>query len=466
MSTFRDASADDLATLEELLGRTLAGRCAVVVRRLDGRPVVIENEPHLRDATPMPTLFWLVDPELHDAVSRLESEAGVHRFEDLVDPDRLARTHEDYAARRRAATVRTDVVQAQGGVGGTRVGVKCLHAHLANFLVGADDPVGELVAEAVGLPELRREHVRSDAVAAVDCGSNSTRLLIVDGDGRTVVRLMRITRLSEGVDASGSLATDALERTFAVLREYRTRMDQFGATRGLLAATSAVRDASNGAYFLQQAHSITGVEARVLSGNEEAAFTYAGATADLAPDERPTMVLDIGGGSTELALLVEDALVSYSMQLGCVRVTERALGKGIVTPASERAARAMIEAELDRAFAAVPAFASVVGRVRLVGVAGTVATLAQMDAGLAEYDRDTVHHRTLSRAAVTSWRERLARETPEERLARPGMVSGREDVLHAGLYVLEAVMARLGVDELLSSENDILDGIAASVLSR
>lgn len=281
-----------------------------------------------------------------------------------------------------------------------------------------------------------------------------------------MVRLMRITRLSEGVDTSGTLTPTALERTFAVLGEYRAQMDRYDVTRGLLAATSAVRDASNGAYFLERAHSITGVEARVLSGNEEAAFTYAGATADLAPDARPTMVLDIGGGSTELALLIEGALLSYSMQLGCVRVTERALGRGIVTPASERAARAMIDAELDRAFAAVPAFASVVGRVRLVGVAGTVATLAQMDAGLAEYDRDTVHHRTLSRAAVVSWRERLAGETPEDRLRLPGMVPGREDVLHAGLYVLEAVMARLGIDELVSSENDILDGIAASVLSR
>ena len=306
----------------------------------------------------------------------------------------------------------------------------------------------------------------SDAAAALDCGSNSTRLLIVDGAGRTMVRLMRITRLSEGVDTSGTLTPTALERTFAVLGEYRAQMDRYDVTRGLLAATSAVRDASNGAYFLERAHSITGVEARVLSGNEEAAFTYAGATADLAPDARPTMVLDIGGGSTELALLIEGALLSYSMQLGCVRVTERALGRGIVTPASERAARAMIDAELDRAFAAVPAFASVVGRVRLVGVAGTVATLAQMDAGLAEYDRDTVHHRTLSRAAVVSWRERLAGETPEDRLRLPGMVPGREDVLHAGLYVLEAVMARLGIDELVSSENDILDGIAASVLSR
>jgi hypothetical protein len=124
----------------------------VVVRRGDGRPVVIENEPHMRDGTPMPTLYWLVDPELHDAVSRLEGQGGVHRFEELVDQDHLRRAHDDYAARRRDATVRHDLVQATGGVGGTRVGVKCLHAHLANYLVGADDPVGALVAEAVGVP--------------------------------------------------------------------------------------------------------------------------------------------------------------------------------------------------------------------------------------------------------------------------------------------------------------------------
>jgi hypothetical protein len=158
--SFRDASPGDLAVVEEYLGRPLSGRCAVVVRRLDGRPVVIENEPHLRDGTPMPTLFWLVDPELHDAVSRLEGSGGVHRFEELVDADALATTHEEYAERRRRATVRTDGAQASGGVGGTRVGVKCLHAHLANFLVGACDPVGELVAAETGVPELLREDVR------------------------------------------------------------------------------------------------------------------------------------------------------------------------------------------------------------------------------------------------------------------------------------------------------------------
>ena len=147
MNTFRDASPDDLLVLEALLGRPLAGRCAVVVRRADGRPVVIENEPHLRDGTPMPTLYWLVDRDLQDAVSRLESDGGVHRFEDLVEPGQLQRTHDEYAARRREATVRTGVVHAQGGVGGTRVGVKCLHAHYAWHLAGGDDPVGRWVSE-------------------------------------------------------------------------------------------------------------------------------------------------------------------------------------------------------------------------------------------------------------------------------------------------------------------------------
>ena len=160
MSTFRDASTRDVTAIEAFLGRALAGRCAVVVRRRDGRPVVIENEPHLRDGTPMPTLLWLVDPALHEAVSRIEGGGGVHRFEDLVDADELQRAHDDYARRRRDATVRSDLAQPSGGVGGTRVGVKCLHAHLANYLAGHEDPVGELVARDLELPELLVEDVR------------------------------------------------------------------------------------------------------------------------------------------------------------------------------------------------------------------------------------------------------------------------------------------------------------------
>jgi exopolyphosphatase/guanosine-5'-triphosphate,3'-diphosphate pyrophosphatase len=152
------------------------------------------------------------------------------------------------------------------------------------------------------------------------------------------------------------------------------------------------------------------------------------------------------------------------MQLGSVRVSERALGRDVVTPERASAARIMIGEELDRAFRAVPAFDSLKGGVRLVGLAGTVATLAQLDAGLSVYDRDAVHHRLLTRATVCQWRDVLAGESPSDRLLHPGMVVGREDVLVAGLYVLDAVMERFEVGEVLSSESDILDGIVASLL--
>lgn len=275
---------------------------------------------------------------------------------------------------------------------------------------------------------------------------------------------MRITRLSQGVDESRTLTPEAMERTFGVLSRYREVCDSLGVTTGLLVATSAVRDASNRSTFLSRAHDVVGFEAKVLSGDQEAAFSFAGATSDLDDSITPTMIVDVGGGSTELALQVEGELQSYSMQLGCVRVSERALGPGVVTPQGDQAARLMIDAELDRAFAAVPDFDLVVGHVRLIGLAGTVATLAQLDAGLTVYDRAVVHHRILTREVVQDWRDRLARETPEERLTHPGMVVGREDVLTAGLYVLDAVMGRLGVNELLSSESDILDGIVSSLI--
>lgn len=302
-----------------------------------------------------------------------------------------------------------------------------------------------------------------DALAAVDCGSNSTRLLIADAEGRALQREMNITRLSEGVDASGALLPAAMERTFDVLRAYRGACDEIGVSKGLLVATSAVRDASNGAEFLSRAQEICGIRARILEGQEEAAFSYAGALGDLDEIDVPTMIVDIGGGSTELAVMLDGRLVSYSMQLGCVRVTERALGRGIVTPASDAATREMIDAQLDAAFGAQPEFSRVVGGVRLVGLAGTVATLAQLDAGLTVYDREVVHHRVLSRASVQHWRDVLARETPARRLSHPGMVVGREDVLVAGLYVLDAVMECFGVEWLISSESDILDGIVASL---
>lgn len=152
--TFLDANASDVAYVEATIGRPMVGRFAVVVRRTTGEPVVIENEPHMRDGTPMPTLLWLLDPEIHEAVSRLEGDGGVHRFEEVVDPAALQAAHDAYAQRRQRATLQHDGPQPTGGVGGTRVGIKCLHAHLANYLAGFADPVGEVVAASISLPDV------------------------------------------------------------------------------------------------------------------------------------------------------------------------------------------------------------------------------------------------------------------------------------------------------------------------
>ena len=298
-------------------------------------------------------------------------------------------------------------------------------------------------------------------VAALDCGSNSIRLLVADTAGTSFVREMRITRLSQGVDANGALTDDAIERTLDVLRHYRSIMDRYDVDKGLLVATSAVRDASNGGNFLAAAAAITGVQSRCLTGKEEATFTYRGATASLAASTQSTLVVDIGGGSTEMAVMVEGALVSHSMQLGCVRVTERALGADVVTPRRAAAARDLIQREVERAWREQPSFDAVRGDLRLVGVAGTVATLAQLVAGDDEYERDRVHHQSLHRSDVQYWIATLGGLTPSERLALPGMVAGREDVLVSGLMILDAVMERFAVTTLMTSEDDILDGVAA-----
>lgn len=305
----------------------------------------------------------------------------------------------------------------------------------------------------------------TEPVAVIDCGSNSTRLLIADGAMGTLERSMRITRLSAGVDATGRLAPDAIARTFAVLSEYRTLMDHHGVGAGLVVGTSAIRDATNRDEFVDGARRLTGVEVRVLDGRSEAEFSYAGATAGLAVDDRATMIVDVGGGSTEIAMRLDGVMHAVSMQLGCVRVTERALGRDAVSSAARLAAETMIAQELDAAIAKEPTFAAVTGGVRLVGLAGTVATLVQLELGLTTYRREAVHHHLVTRGTVQRWRDRLAAETPEQRLTHAGMVPGREDVLVAGLMVLDAVMGRVGASDLLSSESDILDGVAGWLLA-
>jgi exopolyphosphatase/guanosine-5'-triphosphate,3'-diphosphate pyrophosphatase len=462
---------DDLDELAVLLGRPPRGRFEVVVRDSTGQPTVIRNEPLLEDGTPMPTRWWLVDPDLRAAVSRLEAGGGVRAAEAAVDPAELAGAHARYATERDAALPSGHRgPRPAGGVGGTRRGVKCLHAHLAWFLAGGADPVGRWVAARLDLAG-----PRAGPVAAVDCGTNSTRLLVADADGRPLERLMRITRLGEGVDAGGRLDPRAISRTVAVLRQYRVLMERHGVVGARATATSAARDAANRDELFAEAGEALGVPLELLSGEAEGHLSFAGATAELDSDGGPYLVVDIGGGSTELVTActpvhadasgngtgVIPAVAVESVDVGCVRVTERFLHHDPPLPAELADAADAVHAGLDAAVAAQP----VIGEAaQLVGLAGTVTTLSAIDHGVAAYSGDRIHHSVLARHRVEELLDALAAESRQDRLRRPGLETARADVIVGGTVVLATLMRHLEFEWCLVSEADILDGLVMSQL--
>lgn len=302
--------------------------------------------------------------------------------------------------------------------------------------------------------------------AAVDVGSNSVRLLIVDPDGARVRREMVITRLAAGVDATGHLDDAALDRTLATLSRFRDLWAGHGVDgRVRIAATSAVRDANDRQRFFDGVLAATGVQAEVLTGEEEAALAYAGATraVDVA---RPTAVIDIGGGSTELILGdgSGEVAASVSLQLGCVRVAERHLASDPASSDELLAARSLIEAQLDRAVVELGRRGvALTDAASLVGVAGTATTLGALHLGLDHYDEDRIHGARMPMAALAELTERLTAMTAAERAALGPVQPGREDVIHGGAMVLRAALARTGRREVVISEADSLDGLAATL---
>lgn len=327
---------------------------------------------------------------------------------------------------------------------------------------------------------------RSGAVAAIDCGTNSTRLLVAGPDGSTRVRLMRITRLGQDVDRTGSLAPAAIERTVNVLREYRSVMDNQGVTRVRMTATSAARDAANREEFFAAAEAAVAVRPELLGGDEEGRLSFAGATAELDPAEGPWLVADIGGGSTEVAIgpaersdaeRLEPVAVR-SLDIGCVRISERFLAGDPPMAGELGRATEYIDSLLSDLSASEPAFALPLGvgtgapewgrrrRVNiLVGLAGTVASLSRLDQELTSYDRDRVHHHLLSRETVEKLLASLASQTVAERLERPGMEAERADVIVGGTLILAALLRHFEIDACLTSEADILDGLAMTLLA-
>jgi len=288
-------------------------------------------------------------------------------------------------------------------------------------------------------------------------------LLVVGSSGEVRAREMRITRLGEGVDATRRLRLEAMERTFAALGEFRCIMDAEKVGRARLVATSAVRDAANGDDFLLPAGEIIGAPAELLSGREEGRLSYAGATAELPAGEGVVVVVDIGGGSSEIVTMARGEVLSVSLDIGCVRLTERFLRGDPPTAAQVAEAVAAIDAELQRATQVIPELGDVGGSARLVGLAGTVSTLASLELGLTDYDRERIHGAVLSRESVGRWCEVLGAERVGERALRPGIPEGRQDVISGGALVPNEVMGRFGLHECVVSESDILDGLVMSM---
>ncbi|MEW1567678.1 exopolyphosphatase [Streptomyces sp. NPDC060011] len=309
-------------------------------------------------------------------------------------------------------------------------------------------------------------------VAAIDCGTNSIRLLVADADPETgelvdLDRRMTIVRLGQGVDRTGRLAPEALERTFAACREYAAVIKEHGAERLRFVATSASRDAENRDDFVRGVLDILGVAPEVISGDQEAEFSFTGATLELKGSDdlaKPYLVVDIGGGSTEFVVGADTVRAARSVDVGCVRMTERHLvHDGGVTdpPTAEQVAamRADIEAALDLAAETVPLREART----LVGLAGSVTTVSAIAQELPAYDPAAIHHSRIPVERVREITEWLLRSTHAERAAVPSMHPGRVDVIGAGALVLLSIMERTGAREVVVSEHDILDGIAWSV---
>jgi exopolyphosphatase / guanosine-5'-triphosphate,3'-diphosphate pyrophosphatase len=315
-------------------------------------------------------------------------------------------------------------------------------------------------------------------VAAIDCGTNSIRLLVADVDPvrRTLTdvdRRLEIVRLGQGVDKTGRLAPEALERTLGALGEYAGIIRASRVDEVCMVATSATRDASNAAEFTRGVVAILGTEPEVLTGDEEARLSFAGATAEFGvmdhPPDPPYLVLDIGGGSTELVLggppagdsgpARTDEVAAISLNIGCVRMTERHLHSD--PPGREQIAAAI--SDIDAALEQADAKMGIAQARSLVGLAGSVTTVAAIALDLPGYDPARIHRARITAAQVRSVARRLLAQTRAERAAIPVMHPGRVDVIGGGALVLDRVMQRFGFAEVVVSEHDILDGIAWSM---
>ena len=461
----------DIARVGELLGRTPQGQFEIVVRTKSGDPVVLRNAPFLDDGTPMPTRYWLLGEHETVIVGRLEASGGVNQAEVDIGPTALEATHNRYAAERDAAIDPTHTgPRPFGGVGGTRVGVKCLHAHFGWWLAVGDDPVGQWVADKLDVSrddyvvvnKVRSRPVFSSPVAAIDIGTNSTNLLIVDPQGNEIVREVNVTRLGKGVAASGLLDDSAIAATLQQLAVYASLLQQHHVETFRVTATEACRRTSNANTFLDQAQTILGKRPEIISGVEEGQLAYRGALSKLDPHDGTTIVIDIGGGSTEIMIGTGNTLQHVSsFPVGAVVLTETELHRDPPRPEELTNAIGLVTDFMDDLVREQP---QVLEATRVVGVAGTIVTIAAVELGIARFDPVALHDMTLTREAAEDVFRTLATESLADRKSNPGLPPERADVIVGGCCALVGIMRRLRIPSITVSVHNLLDGVVQHIL--
>jgi exopolyphosphatase/guanosine-5'-triphosphate,3'-diphosphate pyrophosphatase len=300
-------------------------------------------------------------------------------------------------------------------------------------------------------------------VAAIDCGTNSIRLLIADIDGgnfREITRQMEVVRLGQGVDKTGAFHPDAIARTLAAVDIYAAEIKKRGVEKIRFCATSATRDATNRALFIDGVKERLGIEPEVIAGEVEAALSFQGATKDFDKSQGPFLVIDIGGGSTEFVFGTDSVEAARSMNIGCVRMTERHFTGDQPDPGQIASAIEDIDENIRQAAKTVP----ITEAKTVIMVAGTATTVAAAALGLTEYDRYAIHLSRISAERTHQISTELLRETREQRAAHGYMHPGRVDVIGAGSLVLDRIMKATGASGFVASESDILDGMAWSLV--
>ena len=496
------ATAVDMEIMFRQLGRTMRGVVSIARRCACGAPAVVRTLPRLPDGSPFPTSFYLTLPSITEEISRVEAAGTLAEWTQELSQDPQAQeqyraAHEHFLQRRAELG---DVQEIRGiSSGGMPERVKCLHALAGHALAEGEglNPYGDrvlaqihdLASIDVCRCEVTPQNILAQwqasnephlpRVAAIDCGTNSIRLLIAEAvpDSssplgftlRDLERRMEIVRLGYAVDRTGRIDDEAMDRTLTALRDFKAQIDAFAVAPAdvRFTATSATRDAENRKEFILAVRSVLGITPEVIPGSEEASLSFIGAVASLpAPVALPALVVDIGGGSTELVLGSSAPEASVSLNMGSVRITERHLHED---PPGEDAIAAAVK-DIDSMLDSAEEVVDLSEARSLVGVAGTVTTMTAAVMQLDAYNPEASHgHVTNLQEFAAACRE-MVRMPRGERAEKPYIHPGRVDVLGAGALIWERILQRTadqsGITEVVTSEHDILDGIAISVVQR